>query len=169
MKRTISFGKVDFNGCGRKVNEIDVEVEFTDGVFTASADVWNTRLTDVLMGGQCLDDIAGFFPDNQLFHKILRLWKLYHLNNMHPGIPEQEEAVGKWLAETGKIYNFIEVLEYLDSIGLATVSAKKADSYRKPNSRNIGEQYTYGNEWLIWPIPAEDAQEIKDIIEGRLP
>lgn len=168
MKRTISFGKIDFNGCGRKINEVDVEVEYEDGRFTVSGGIWNARGTYPEIFGQCLDEIKQFLPNDLLFSRIYRLWKLYHLNDMHAGTPKQEEAVDKWLAQTGKTYDFIEVLEYLDSIGLATVPAKKADPYRKPNSQNFGKQYTYGNEWLMWPIPAEDVQEIKDIIQQEV-
>lgn len=166
MKRIISFGKIDFNGCGRKINEVDVEVEYEDGRFTVSGDIWNARGTYPEIFGQCLDEIKQFLPNDLLFSRIYRLWKLYHLNDMHAGTPKQEEAVDRWLQETGQRYDYEKACEYLKSIGLYSVPAFFAEPYRK-NAENMLKPYRYGSEWLMWPIPAEDIQEIKDIIEGR--
>ena len=54
MKRTFNFGKIDYYGRGRKVNSVEVKVELSDkGVFTASANIWNSKHTDCVCGGQC--------------------------------------------------------------------------------------------------------------------
>lgn len=60
-------------------------------VFSVSADVWNTRHSDIVCGGQCLDTIAPYI-NNPVFSEILRLWKLYHLNDLHPECEHQHAA-----------------------------------------------------------------------------
>lgn len=55
-----------------------VEITFEDGTFSASGSIANE------CGGQCLDEISQRIQPNATFDKIYRLWKLYHLNDMHP-------------------------------------------------------------------------------------
>lgn len=87
MKKTFDFGKIDFQGRSRKCNAVTVEMEYReDGDkkrFSVSANVWNAFHSDIVAGGQCLDSIAPYIH-NSTFSEILRLWKLYHLNDMHP-------------------------------------------------------------------------------------
>lgn len=87
MKRTFNFGKIDFEGRGSARNLVIVEMEYKeDGDkkrFSVSANVWNAQHSDIVCGGQCLDTIAPFI-NNTVYTEILRLWKLYHLNDMHP-------------------------------------------------------------------------------------
>ncbi len=107
MKRTFNFGKIDFEGSGSNKNLVTVEIEYkTDGdkkVFSASAKVWNSRHTDIIMGGQCLDTIAPYMNNNPDFFEILRLWNLYHLNNMHPEC-EHQNAMGWHLRASIKVF-----------------------------------------------------------------
>lgn len=96
MKRTFDFGCIDFENRGKaKKNRVTVEMEYKqDGdkkVFSVSADVWNTRHSDIVCGGQCLDTIAPYI-NNPVFSEILRLWKLYHLNDLHPECEHQHAA-----------------------------------------------------------------------------
>lgn len=94
MKRTFDFGCIDFEGKGTARNRVTVEMEYKqDGDkkrFSVSANIWNTRHSDIVCGGQCLDTIAPYMNNNPVFSEILRLWELYHLNDMHPecGHPE---------------------------------------------------------------------------------
>lgn len=92
MKRKFNFGCIDFEGKGTPRNHVTVEVEYKqDGNkrrFSASANVWNTRHSDVVCGGQCLDTIALYIND-PVFSEIYRLWDLYHLNDMHPACEHQ--------------------------------------------------------------------------------
>ena len=93
MKRTFNFGKIDYYGRGRKINLVEVEVRLSDdGVFTASATIWNSKHTDCVCGGQCLDEVAKYVKSDK-FKKIYRLWKQYHLNDMHAGTEKQEEVL----------------------------------------------------------------------------
>lgn len=60
-----------------------------DGRFTASGTVYATPSHRTMIhGGQCLDDIKS---DDPLFVEIRRLWRLYHLNDMHPECHHQHE------------------------------------------------------------------------------
>lgn len=92
MKRTFNFGKIDFTGSGVADNPVYVKMEYKDDGdkkrFSVSAEVWNRRHSDILAGGQCLDEIAPYIK-NPVFSEIFRLWKLYHLNDMHPECEHQ--------------------------------------------------------------------------------
>lgn len=95
MKRTFDFGRIDYEGRGTARNRVTVEMEYKQvgdkKVFSVSADVWNTRHSDIVRGGQCLDAIAPYI-NNPVFSEILRLWKLYHLNDLHPECEHQHAA-----------------------------------------------------------------------------
>lgn len=155
MRKMISFGKIDFNGCGRRINEVVVEVRLdTKGdqvEFAASGYIYNSRKTDALCFGQCLDTIAEYI-NTPLFQEIHRLWKSYHLNTLNPGTLEQTKAVKEWEA-LGNEYNYTDAVEYLKSIGLYEVE------------RN-GKLYRYGQGWIYHPIPAPDLARIRAIMES---
>lgn len=163
-RKIISFGKFDYCGCGRRINEITVEMNLKykdDGkiVFTASANVWNNLHTDIIAGGQCIDTIYKHIPSiwgNPLYIKIMELWKKHHLNDMHAGTPEQEHAL-KQAVQDGKLTryganNYDETCNYLKSIGLYEVTLPD------------GKMYKYGHGWLYEEIPVEDLKEIEKIM-----
>lgn len=89
-KRVFSFGKVDFYGCGRKINEITLEVTLyadRNGYpeFTVCGDVWNIRHTDIVCGGQCIDDIYNKVRRlhcNTIYKTIMELWEKYHCKDV---------------------------------------------------------------------------------------
>lgn len=115
MKKTFSFGKIDFFNRGVRDNAVSVEVEYNekDGkkVFTACGNIWNRTHTDIVAGGQCLDTIAEYVKDEK-FLEIYRLWKLYHLNDMHPECEHQAEmGWAKKACENVNIYNFTMTTE----------------------------------------------------------
>lgn len=153
MHRTISFGKIDWYGHGRRNCRVEVELRLEDtdqgAVFAASAKVWNPRGTDIVCGGQCLEELVPFIPD-PAFQEIVHLWRRYHLNNMHAGTPEQETEVKRWL--DGRRYDYPAAREHLREVGLLTVE-------------HNGKPYTYGTGWLYEPIPATDLAWIRSAIE----
>lgn len=158
MKKTFDFGKIALYG-NRKINPVTVNVELSekDGhkVFTASGYIWNSRKTDCYYGGQCLDDIAKFVH-NPTFKEIYRLWKKYHLNDMHAGTKEQENALNE-AVEAGKFPSrsasyYTEHCEYLKSIGLYEVEYN-------------GKPYRYGTGWICYDIPIEDIRKIEQLIK----
>ena len=154
LKKQISFGKIDFNGCGRRINEVEVELrlkETSNGMeFSASGVIYNSKKTDCICAGQCLDEI-GKYVGIPLFHEIHDLWKKYHLNGMHAGTEEQEAAIEAWEAKENT-YDYTKVVDYLKSIGLYEVEYN-------------GKPYKYGTSWLFREIPEQDLNRIKAIIE----
>ena len=179
MKRTLDFGKIDFTDSGEPTNPVTVELELSTDPnprFSVSAGVWNFRKTDMLMGGQCLDSLVPFFWSNRLFMTIYRLWILYHLNDMHCGTPTQElflsklppdfqiPALGITKNGTSKDW-FDRNSTILELVGLKTVPASEADPYRDPDSKRLGQPFTYGYEWLYHPIPPSDLALIKRILD----
>lgn len=95
MKRAFDFGCIDFENRGQARNRVMVEMEYKEEkgkkVFSVSAMVWNVRHSDCICGGQCLDEIAPHMK-SPVFSEILRLWKAYHLNDMHPECEHQHAA-----------------------------------------------------------------------------
>ena len=145
MRKRFTFGKIDFYGRGRKINLVEVDVELSDkGVFTASGTIWNSKRTDCVCGGQCLDTIAKYVK-NPTFKKIHRLWKQYHLNDMHAGTVRQEEALDA-AGLTEYANNYKKCCDYLESINLL-----------------VDDGYKFGTGWLKRDIPAEDLEEIKKL------
>ena len=161
MEKTISFGKVDYTGTGRRRYPVEVEIRLRDGehgpVFTASASVWNHIHTDIVMGGQCLDymDQLPELHDNPVFAEILDLWRKYHLNDMHAGTEEQEDAVKAWRAEHGGRYDYEQEREHLKSVGLYEVELD-------------GVPYRYGTRWLYREIPAPDLDRIRALFSSDI-
>ena len=161
MKKTIDFGKIAFRR-KRRINRVTVDVELDEDscengpVFSACASVWNCPGTDIVAGGQCLDELSKFkfLGGNELFRKIRRLWKANHLNDSHVGTPEQEKAVAAHFARVGRAYDYGEACDAL----------KRAGLYEVPDA--AGGTYKYGHGWLYWPIPEGDLAEIKALLEG---
>ena len=153
MNTTIQFGKIDYYGNGRKTNLVTIELELKNknGVktFSASGSIWNDLHSDIVCGGQCLDEISNYIH-TPLFEKIHRLWKLYHLNDMHAGTPEQEKALND-AGLTGYASDYTKCCDYLKSINLYEVMLN-------------GKPYKFGCGWLTQPIPEQDLKEIENII-----
>lgn len=177
MKKTFNFDKIDYMDRGRKDCAVEVTIELREKggkevfdkngnltgkycnkyiEFSASGNIWNSRHTDIYSGGQNLDEIAEYIK-TPLFQKIYIFWKKYHLNSMHAGTPEQEEAIAKWEAK-GNAYDYTKACEMLKNCGLYEVplnndliGTRKAD----------GLPYKYGSGWVIFPIPENDLAEIK--------
>ena len=155
MQRIFSFGKVDVQHRGKRTNPVTVEVELKDTEmgkeFTASAFVWNDyHKTDVIMGGQCLDKLSKLIEDDT-FQLILDMWRKHHLNTMHAGTAEQEEAI-KSAQKSGRLkdHHYKEECDYLKEIGLYEVEYN-------------GEMYRYGTTWLYREIPKEDLDKIESL------
>ena len=86
----------------------------------------------MIYGGQCINVIEGMAQADKikdqnacaLIYKVAQWWKLYHLNDMHAGTPEQENALlSVGLKEFANKYK--ECCEYLEKIGLLVVRGHK--------------------------------------------
>lgn len=162
LRKTFSLGKIDYNGSGRRNCEVTVDVRLRyrndEPEFSASAYVWNPRRTDIYTGGQIFDGLKCYMH-SPLFDKIYEYWKQYHLNTMHAGTPEQEDALEQWhesLQGHDKIalFDYKRDCEYLKSIGLYEVEWE-------------GQPYRYGSAWLTRPIPEDVVEEIISLIQGE--
>ena len=159
MKRTLNFGKHEYNGIGRKINQITIEIELetkkdNKQVFTACGNVWNNLHTDLIAGGQCIDSILESVPSlkhNKLYMEVVELWKKWHLNDMHAGTPEQERFIKSWI-EKGNKYDYTTICEHLQAVGLYEVEYN-------------GSWYKYGHGWLYQEIDAIDLQRINKLFE----
>ena len=152
MKKTFTFPKVAYTS-SRKSNlpEVEVELRYKDSdlskpVLSICGSLWNSNHTDIVMGGQCLDRLAKFnsLRSNPLFKKLHRLWKNWHLNDLHAGTVKQESA----LKESGKQFeSYEDRCKYLESINLLN-----------------DDGYVYGSSWLYREIPEDDLKEIISLL-----
>lgn len=168
-KKTINFPKIDGNGNGRKecAASVDVEyrleVKYINGTpslyweFSACGDVWNSRHTLILCGGQCLDDMKKHLIQNDEFRAVYRLWKKYHLNGLRAGTPAQESALKPYFAEckkNNKRCDYTSACAYLQERGLLD---DEGYIYN-------GKPYHYGEAWLVEEIPECDKVIIRDLL-----
>lgn len=167
MKRTFDFGSIDYEGRGKAQNRVTVEMEYKqDGdkkCFSVSAMVWNARHSDCVCGGQCLDSIAPYMSDNPVFSEILRLWKAYHLNDMHAECEHQHaEGWHKLASEKVTLYHWRmtrEASKAQDEAKKAALSALEAGETFTPTPEQVffaGLSYSL-TTWTETP-PAELAQ-----------
>ena len=107
MRRTYSFGKIAYNG-KRKINEVTLEIELRgwNGYpeFTAFAKVWNNIHTDIVAGGQMIDDLYNRFAGlrlSLLYKTIMQLWEKYHLHNISDIPAEDQELIDLLFSNKG--------------------------------------------------------------------
>lgn len=158
MKKKFEFGKVDAENSGRKLNLVTLEVNLKDKdglpVFSVCGNVWDSKKTDILMGGQCIGSIYSEYKDQisnlPLYETIMGLWERNHLNDMNAGTPEQTEAIRLW-KEAGNKYDYKMACEYLKSIDMYTVTHE-------------GKPYSYGHAWLYRSISETDLKTIRQLL-----
>ena len=164
MKKTFEFGKIAYRNDRIKNNLVTVDIEWRENrngkmVFSACGDVWNNIHTNIYCGGQCLDTLNDFpeIRTNPTFKQIYRLWKLYHLNDLHAGTVEQEEALREHFGyPIVRFVKYEDKVEYLKSINL----------YEVPHP-DTGEPFQYGHGWLYREIPEEDVKIIESLFGGE--
>lgn len=156
MRKTFNFGKIDWNGTGRRINEVRIEIELEEKnagqpVFSACGEVWNSKHTDCECCGQCLDELLPYFEDNALYKEIHHLWKNYHLNDLHAGTREQAAFLEEHYSELNKTQDWL----YKAELELLTKYGKEKDEEGK----------VYGTKWYYWDIPAEDLERINNLFK----
>lgn len=184
MKKTVNLGKIDLYGTGRRY-PADIEIELRkrggedtfiikDGekVYTGEktpvytelsicGTVWNTVKSDCIMAGQCLDHMAEYIK-TPTFKKLFRWWKLYHLNDMHAGTPEQEKCINEYLQKNGIKYSYELACDILKEYGLYEVPFYGKTVGKEYN----GELYKYGHGWIVNDIPENDLDDIINFINS---
>ena len=108
MRRVYSFGKFAYNG-KRKINEVTLEIELRDWngypEFTACVKVWNNIHSDIVAGGQMIDDLYNEFAtlrDSLLYKTIMQLWGKYHLHNISDIPAEDKELIDLLFSNKGR-------------------------------------------------------------------
>lgn len=116
MRKVFSFGKVAYNG-KRKINEVTLEIELREWngypEFTACANVWNNIHSDIVAGGQMIDDLYNEFEtlrDSLLYKTIMRLWKKYHLHDIS-NIPAEDKELIDLLFSDKDRKELVEILK----------------------------------------------------------
>lgn len=179
LRTRFEIGKIPFQ-TPRRSNMVELDVALTkrggekttDGrscveyvEFTASACVWNTRHTDILMGGQCLDELVKHYPqitEDADFMQVYTWWKRYHLNAMHAGMPEQEDVLQYAGLENAP---YEQRLAYLKSMGLFEVPYRDRKTIGLPH--DPADVYRYGHGWVISDIPPEAKLKMAEFIIAK--
>lgn len=152
LRKTFELGKIDYLGIGRKTCPVTIDMELRNAdtdkpELSICGDIWNHKRTDCYQGGQCIDTILEYLPDNDLVKELFVFWTRYHLNGMHAGTLAQEEALHKADLKNWAI-NYEECCKYLDSIGLL-----------------VDGGYEFGSGWLYQGIPDNDLTRIKELLK----
>jgi hypothetical protein len=167
IKKKLNLGLVDGYGIGRKNCEANITFELTDdGKFSMQAEVWKPNHNDIIMGGQCVDEVLklAHLSKQPKYKTMIDTWNKYHLNDLQAGTPEQTKAIEQWVSQGNK-YDYTRACEYLKSIGLYEVR-HPSGTYELDTTKLIPIQqpvmYKYGHEWLKLEIP----QDVIDIIKS---
>ena len=102
MIKTFNFGKVDGYDNGRKTCAVELEAGFREfqgqeDYFTVCADLWNNLHTDIIQGGQCVEELYNSFKslrNNGKYTLLLSMWKKHHLKKIS-NIPPVDVAIIK--------------------------------------------------------------------------
>jgi len=159
IKRTISFGKYAYYN-KRRENEITVEIEvkIRDKAVdyetleevkdvpevSICGNIWNGIHTDVISGGQNIDEIADIIGTHRI-QRIQEIWNEYHLNDLKAGTKTQMEAL-KNFKKSDNYEFYTDEANYLKSLGLFE-----------------DRGYKYGHGWLYMPVPEEIIKELRTI------
>lgn len=137
MKKKFEFRKND----SEKGRRLWVEVELTDdNNFRACC------AGPAIYWGQCIDEAGKELNiQDPVFKKILKAWQKFHLNDCKAGTPAQEKLVKEYTKT--HTYDYTEVCKYLEE-----------------NNLLYDGDYKYGSAWLCEPIPADDLEEIKELL-----
>lgn len=170
MKKTFNFGKIDYFTKGKKTSLANVTIEYKEKgdkkVFSASGDIWQSNHRDILCGGQCLDELNKYLKGDETFDKIYRLWKLYHLNDMHAECEHQRELGWEEIAEE-QIYLYhwslnIETIRQQDDIKkLALNAVKKGETFTPTKEQSWSYNLDYRITTEIDELPEELKQYYK--------
>lgn len=146
-------------------NKVTVEATLTEsGNFTACVSVWNCNKRDIIMGGQCFDELHGKVS-HPSFKAVYAIWKKWHLNDLKAGCIVQEKALEKAGLEKA---SYDSQCDYLKKKGLYEVSTALFDNRREVLPSHIqGETYCYGTAWIKRIIPEKELTAIRKVLKSK--
>ncbi len=154
MRKTIELGKIDYNNVGRRNHLATIEFSFDGSRFSASANIWNTRNTDIVCGGQCLEEVCAYFPNNDHAQRLLAIWREWHLNDVKAGSPAQEAFL------KANPVTYAHPVSHYDA---ACAALEAAGLLVDENCIHNGKPYRYGSAWLKTEVPADVVAEIESL------
>lgn len=152
MEYIIELGKIDYNGIGRKINAVTIEVRLGDGNLSICGSIWNSLHTDIVSGGQNIDEIASLFPHNERVQRVKEVWKRWHLNDLKAGSPKQEEYL-----KNNPITSSYPESHYEKTCKVLAKKGLNPD----PDYICSGKPYEYGSAWLKEKLPLEIIKEVE--------
>jgi hypothetical protein len=87
-----------------------------------SASVWRPNRSDIVQGGQMLEELLELYPGNASVLRLVELWRQWHLNDMHAGCEHQRKS---W-DTTRKVRVWHWQRDYSDDNVKAAEAAKRA-------------------------------------------
>lgn len=142
-------------------------VEWTltgSGKFSMTGEVWDRQGSDITQGGQCIDDIADAFPQDEKLQRMRRIWERWHLNDMKAGSPRQEA----WLkahrverdAQGANVRDYYQWAT--NCLAEAGLNPDREFAYTGSGAVNVKQDrgYIYGSAWVHEEIPADVIAEI---------
>lgn len=122
-KFTISLGKIPFNGI-RRVNAVTVTISVESGCLFMDCDIWNSRMTEVVMHGQCFDKIKvlAVEPEHRcMFKDVVAVWKRWSRNYAQLGVQAQMDCLRKYNMQDKP---FSKQVEHLKRYGLHEINGE---------------------------------------------
>lgn len=160
IKKTFTLGEVAYKG-DRKPYTATVDLELRDVGHGTELSIcgWVADRTGyIVSGGQIIDEIKEYFPDDKTVARIYNLWKNYHLNGMRMGTERQEKAL-----KAAGIRDYDEACAYLRGMGIYVDTLADNEHLSCETETASRNHYEYGHGWILREIPAKAMSEIYNL------
>lgn len=145
MQKKLYLGKHDRGDCY-------VEIRMNEGRLSITGEEWMPSKRDIRMGGQCLETLLTYFPNDTKLTRIVEIWNRWHLNDTRAGSPAQETFLR---------LHPVKAVYPQSHYELASKVLADAGLNPDPNYMHDGKPYKYGSAWLREEIPADIMNEIE--------
>jgi hypothetical protein len=108
MKKIIEFKRKILIGIDRQKRRVYIDIEYENKRFSISGYARRSVNSDIAYGGQIQnhltkENIKTWKISRKILSKILAIWKIYHLNDLHAGC-EHQRLLG-WELFKGDLFN----------------------------------------------------------------
>lgn len=174
---------------GRKI-EFEFEITRRNGYpeFSMCAQIWNKFHTDIIMGGQCIEEavkeIHTHIVSREKINRMVEVWKRWHLNGMYAGCEHQRAEhwedrrinpaempkschanrdergiLAIWVYPTEAAVGHFEKGAWVEAQRFVSPDQCHPDGLLTKKCPVCG--YRYGSKWLREDLPAEIIAEVK--------